>query len=100
MLWLDSNYPPDCDTDVPGCARDSITEDFCQNYKVAFNDYDDHTIKGGLKVMGESLARGHVLVMSLWDDHEANMLWLDSNYPPDCDTDVPGCARGPCPEDS
>merc|ERR1719422_2722765 len=58
---------------------DSITEDFCQNYKVAFNDYDDHTIKGGLKVMGESLARGHVLVMSLWDDHEANMLWLDSN---------------------
>merc|ERR1719346_461303 len=79
---------------------DSITEDFCQNYKVAFNDYDDHTIKGGLKVMGESLARGHVLVMSLWDDHEANMLWLDSNYPPDCDTDVPGCARGPCPEDS
>merc|ERR1712117_511866 len=56
---------------------DSITEDFCQNYKVAFNDYDDHTIK----VMGESLARGHVLVMSLWDDHEANMLWLDSNYP-------------------
>ena len=61
---------------------DSITEDFCQNYKVAFNDYDDHTIKGGLKVMGESLARGHVLVMSLWDDHEANMLWLDSNYPP------------------
>merc|ERR1712154_87242 len=42
-------------------AYDSITEDFCQNYKVAFNDYDDHTIKGGLKVMGESLARGHVL---------------------------------------
>ena len=33
--------------------------------------------------MGESLARGHVLVMSLWDDHAANMLWLDSDYPPD-----------------
>ena len=28
--------------------------------------------------MGESLARGHVLVMSLWDDHLANMLWLDA----------------------
>merc|ERR1711863_226722 len=28
-------------------AYDSITEDFCQNYKVALNDYDDHTIKGG-----------------------------------------------------
>ena len=61
---------------------DSITEDFCQDYKVAFNDFDDHTIKGGLSAMGESLARGHVLVMSLWDDHDANMLWLDSNYPP------------------
>ena len=22
-----------------------------------------------------------VLVMSLWDDHEVNMLWLDSTYP-------------------
>merc|ERR1712039_827468 len=73
---------------------DSITEDFCQNYKVAFNDYDDHTIKGGLKVMGESLARGMVLTMSLWDDHEANMLWLDSTYP--TDGQQKGSKRGPC----
>ena len=35
-------------------------------------------LQGGLKAMGESLARGHVLVMSLWDDHLANMLWLDA----------------------
>ena len=63
-------------------SYDSITEDFCQDYKGAFNDFDDHTIKGGLRAMGESLARGHVLVMSLWDDHDANMWWLDSNYPP------------------
>ena len=27
--------------------------------------------------------RGHVLVMSLWDDHDVNMLWLDSDYPLD-----------------
>jgi len=81
-------------------SYDSITEDFCQDYKGAFNDFDDHTIKGGLRAMGESLARGHVLVMSLWDDHDANMWWLDSNYPPECDPEVPGCARGPCPSDS
>merc|ERR1712165_38517 len=76
---------------------DSITEDFCQNYKVAFNDYDDHTIKGGLKVMGESLARGHVLVMSLWDDHEANMLWLDSNYPQTATPRCPAVPEAPAP---
>ena len=28
--------------------------------------------------MGQSLGRGHVLVMSLWDDHLANMRWLDA----------------------
>ena len=33
--------------------------------------------------MGDSMARGQVLVLSLWDDHEAHMLWLDSDYPLD-----------------
>ena len=50
--------------------------------------------------MGESLDRGHFLVMSMWDDHDANMLWLDGNYPSDKDPSVPGVSRGPCPEDS
>ena len=40
--------------------------------------------------MGESLGRGHVLVMSLWDDHLANMRWLDADYPDGCDPSVPG----------
>ena len=34
-------------------------------------------LQGGLRAMGESMERGHVLVMSLWDDHSVNMLWLD-----------------------
>ena len=50
--------------------------------------------------MGEQMKNGMVLVMSLWDDHEANMLWLDSNYPLDKDPSIPGVNRGPCPEDS
>lgn len=33
--------------------------------------------------MGEAMKGGMVLVMSMWDDHEANMLWLDSTYPTD-----------------
>ena len=31
--------------------------------------------------MSKGLEQGMVLVMSLWDDHNSNMLWLDSNYP-------------------
>jgi len=81
-------------------SADSITHEMCQQSKVAFNDYDDYSKKGNIKKMGESLARGHVLVMSLWDDHAANMLWLDSDYPPDRDPSEPGVSRGPCSADS
>jgi len=76
---------------------DSITDEFCQRSKGLFEDTDDHTRKGGLKAMGDAMRRGLVLVMSLWDDHDVNMLWLDSNYPPDADPNKPGVARGPCP---
>ena len=38
--------------------------------------------------------------MSMWDDHDAGMLWLDGNYPVDKDPSTPGVSRGPCPEDS
>jgi cellulose 1,4-beta-cellobiosidase len=35
--------------------------------------------------------------MSLWDDHDVNMLWLDSTYPPTTAVPPPaGAARGPC----
>ena len=46
------------------------------------------------------LFTGMVLILSLWDDHAAHMLWLDSNYPADGDPSVPGIARGPCSTDS
>merc|ERR1711910_91407 len=79
---------------------DSITDDMCEEQKLVFNDFNDHGEKGGLKTMGDSLARGHVLVMSMWDDHSVDMLWLDSDYPPDRDPSEPGVSRGPCPRDS
>ena len=31
--------------------------------------------------MGDALGRGVVLVMSLWDDHDARMQWLDGVMP-------------------
>jgi cellulose 1,4-beta-cellobiosidase len=46
-----------------------------------FDEIDRHSSMGGLKRFGKALDNGMVLVLSLWDDHEANMLWLDSDYP-------------------
>merc|ERR1711918_76146 len=54
--------------------------------------------KGGLGAVESSFETGVVLVMSMWDDHYANMLWLDSTYP--VDSSDPGAARGPCPTTS
>lgn len=53
-----------------------------------------------MKAMGEAMKRGMVLVMSLWDDHSAYMLWLDSDYPLEKNPNDPGVKRGPCPRDS
>lgn len=62
--------------------HDSLSDEFCKAIKPAFEDTDDFTPKGGMDTMGKAMGRGMVLVMSLWDDHEANMLWLDSTDPP------------------
>merc|ERR1712038_767170 len=74
--------------------------DFCPEIKELFEDHNHHDQLGGLERMGEQMKNGMVLVMSLWDDHDANMLWLDSNYPLDKDPSIPGVNRGPCPTDS
>lgn len=44
--------------------------------------------------MSKALGAGMTLVMSVWDDHYANMLWLDSTYPT-TKTDAGG-PRGTC----
>merc|ERR1712048_1537894 len=52
----------------------------------------------GMQGMSDAMDRGMVLVMSVWDDNAANMLWLDSVYPPGATG--PGAERGPCATDS
>lgn len=74
----------------------SITDQYCTDESSTFGDPNYFEDKGGLKGLGASMARGHVLALSLWDDHTANMLWLDSNYPTDKSTSTPGVVRGPC----
>jgi len=76
---------------------DSITDDMCSAMKTAFTDKNDHAKKGGLKKMGDAMKDGMVLVMSIWDDHAANMQWLDGTYPKD--STKAGGPRGTCPED-
>ncbi|PVF92349.1 glycoside hydrolase family 7 protein [Serendipita vermifera] len=77
---------------------DSITVDFCAAQKTAFGDTNDFAAKGAFTPMDKALTNGMVLVLSIWDDHEVNMLWLDSTYP--TDSTSPGAARGTCPTDS
>ncbi|KAF8652143.1 hypothetical protein AX16_004529 [Volvariella volvacea WC 439] len=86
---------------IPGMdAYDSITGEFCDSQKSVFGDTTSFQNKGGMQAMGQALGAGMVLVLSVWDDHAANMLWLDSSYPVDADPNQPGIARGTCPTDS
>ena len=75
---------------------DSITDDFCNAQKEAFGDTNTFESLGGLAQMGNAFQQGMALVMSIWDDYAAHMLWLDSNYPTDADQNQPGIARGNC----
>lgn len=90
---------PQAMTNIPGMQGgqfNSLTDANCKNQKAAMGDKNDFAIKGGMKTMGEALKRGMVLVMSLWADFYAHMLWLDSAYPLDKPITDPGVARGPC----
>jgi len=89
-------------TNVPGMSKayNSITDDMCADQKKAMGDTNSFMTAGGMKGMGEAMSRGMVLVMSLWDDHYAHMLWLDSAYPLDKPVTQPGILRGPCSTDS
>jgi cellulose 1,4-beta-cellobiosidase len=85
---------------IAGLTADSLTRSACTAQKKAFTDVDDFDKKGGLKQMGEAIARGMVLVLSLWDDAASQMLWLDSDSPASKPAAQPGVARGPCSTDS
>ena len=97
----DGKVIPNSNVNIAGVdAVNSITDKFCSQQKTAFGDTNRFADKGGLKQMGAALKTGMVLALSLWDDHAANMLWLDSNYPLDRDASQPGVARGTCPTSS
>jgi len=83
---------------VNGNKHSEITDDFCKDWVAVTQDGTNFLDKGGLGAVDKALEKGVVLVMSLWDDHEVNMLWLDSIYP--TDGQQPGSTRGTCSTDS
>lgn len=91
---------PNSQSTISGATGNSISDSWCAAQKTAFGDQNVFATKGGLKTMGDALKKGMVLVMSVWDDHTANMLWLDAPYPPDKDAASPGVSRGTCSRDS
>lgn len=85
---------PNSMSKISGVTGNSITSAFCDAQKAAFGDTYTFKDKGGFTSMSNAMKAGMVLVMSLWDDHYANMLWLDSTYP--TTGSGPGFARGTC----
>ncbi|KAL5330528.1 hypothetical protein ACEPPN_000045 [Leptodophora sp. 'Broadleaf-Isolate-01'] len=90
----DNKLIPNSQSLIPNVTGNSITTEFCDAQKAAFGDNYKFKTLGGMEGMGKALKAGMVLVMSVWDDHYANMLWLDSTYP--VDSTKPGAARGTC----
>lgn len=80
----------------------SLKDDTCATQKTMFNHSGTNEFRnnGGLMQMGDSLERGMVLALSIWDDGADHMHWLDA-YEPEDPTDPygPGAVRGPCPHD-
>ncbi|CAK7200773.1 Exoglucanase 1 [Sporothrix eucalyptigena] len=87
---------PNSQSAISGVTGNQIDTAFCKAQKTAFGDDDHFSEKGGLVQFTKAVGAPMVLVMSLWDDHYSNMLWLDSTYPTDADASTPGKGRGTC----
>ncbi|KAJ7841917.1 glycoside hydrolase [Mycena olivaceomarginata] len=106
---------PNSQSTVSGVTGNSISDSFCAAQKTAFGDTNTFASKGGLATMSSAsrrrngprhvhlgisvlFFRRHDLlnIDSIKDDHAANMLWLDSAYPPNKSASSPGVARGTC----
>ncbi|KAL1530145.1 hypothetical protein AB1Y20_001061 [Prymnesium parvum] len=76
----------------------SISDAQCAVQMTNFSDrLDVFQGKGGIAGMGEAMARSMALVISLWDDHEVGMIWLDATDPYPVDPKKPwGAPRGSC----
>ncbi|CAG8975787.1 hypothetical protein HYALB_00008228 [Hymenoscyphus albidus] len=85
---------PNSESKIANVTGNSITPAWCDAQKAAFGDNYSFKDQGGFPSMSSALGAGMTLVMSVWDDHYSNMLWLDSTYPTTATT--LGSERGTC----
>lgn len=78
-------------------AQNSIDDTYCNSQVEAFGGVSTYERQGGMAGMGSSLARGMVLIFSIWMDSGSGMQWLDGKTSDDAS---PGSLRGPCSADS
>lgn len=85
----------------PG-ADNKLSEDVCKAQMTNFSDrFDVFQKAGGMKGAGDAMKRGVTLVLSLWDDHEVGMIWLDATDPYPVPASKPwGALRGTCNQTS
>jgi len=94
FYWQDGKKIENVPVTLKGKQYDSVSTDFCTAWADTTDDGTNFLEKGGVEAADKAFETGMVLVMSLWDDHLANMLWLDSKYP--IDTTDPTMMRGTC----
>lgn len=76
-------------------SSSTITPEYCAAQNKLYGGRDRFTEVGGFTSVNAALNKPMVLVMSIWDDHASNMLWLDSTFPIE-DAGKPGTERGDC----
>jgi cellulose 1,4-beta-cellobiosidase len=74
-------------------ATNSIDDTYCHSQVQAFGGVSTFERQGGMSGMGSSLARGMVLIFSIWMDSGSGMQWLDGRTSENLS---PGALRGPC----
>jgi len=95
IYYQEGKEIPQTMVEIEGSVFNTITDATCGKMRDYWaNKQATYLDKGGMKSMGESMARGHVLVMSLWHDDYVQMKWLDAELGED-----PGRTRGSCSGD-
>ncbi|KAJ6516788.1 cellulase [Mycena vitilis] len=80
---------------IPGLPSvNSLSQSICTDKIDVLQDASSFNTYGGLAQMGTSLARGAVLVFSLWDSLGSGMFWLDGLE--GSNPSAPGALRGNC----
>lgn len=83
---------PNSSSKIEGLSGDSITSSFCTKQKEVFEEGNMFDKFGGMEKMTETLQKGLVLSLGVWDDRRNGMLWLDGKL-----GEGKGAERGTCP---